>query len=235
MSLAENLKIARRQKGYKQEELAALLNKSKSVISNWERGENKPDADALFELCDILDVDANYLLGWVDNGFSITPSEKAHIKKYRSLDGRGKNVVDKVLELEYEQVQESYQLKEASYTQLRYYETGQPSAGLGNYLPESIEASTIMVHDSPLASKADFVLKVDGNSMSPKYQDGDLVLVKSQDDVDLDEIGIFVVDGEAFIKQRKQDRLHSLNPAYPDVLLSEEASVKCFGKVLGKA
>lgn len=79
------------------------------------------------------------------------------------------------------------------------------------------------------------MLRLGGNLMSPKYEDGDLMLVKSQDDVDIDEIGIFVVGGDAFIKQRKQDRLHSLNPAYPDILLSEETSVKRFGKVLEKA
>ena len=63
MSLAQNLKLARIKKGYKQEELAKLVGKSKNVISNWERGDNKPDADTLFDLCDILGVDANYLLG----------------------------------------------------------------------------------------------------------------------------------------------------------------------------
>lgn len=67
MSLAQNLKLARIKKGYKQEELAKLVGKSKNVISNWERGDNKPDADTLFDLCDILGVDANYLLPYNKN------------------------------------------------------------------------------------------------------------------------------------------------------------------------
>lgn len=59
MSLANNLKNARIKKGLKQDDLAKMIGKSKNVISNWERGDNKPDADTLFRLCDILDVDAN--------------------------------------------------------------------------------------------------------------------------------------------------------------------------------
>ena len=48
MELANNLKHARLAKNMSQEELAALIGKSKNVISNWERGDNKPDADAIF-------------------------------------------------------------------------------------------------------------------------------------------------------------------------------------------
>ncbi len=107
MSLAQNLKLARIKKGYKQEELAKLVGKSKNVISNWERGDNKPDADTLFDLCDILGVDANYLLGWENNqNLSLSIKEQEHIKKFRSLDSYGKKQVNAVLNNEYTRVQE---------------------------------------------------------------------------------------------------------------------------------
>ena len=86
-----------------QEELAALIGKSKNVISNWERGDNKPDADVIFSLCDILNVDANYLLGWErNNSFSISITEQSLIKKYRSLDSYGSKAINNLLEVEYE-------------------------------------------------------------------------------------------------------------------------------------
>ena len=66
-ALGENIKKARINKGLKQEDLAKILGKSKNVISNWERGENKPDADILALICGILDVDANYLLDYNEN------------------------------------------------------------------------------------------------------------------------------------------------------------------------
>ena len=103
MELANNLKQARLAKNMSQEELAALIGKSKNVISNWERGDNKPDADVIFSLCDILNVDANYLLGWErNNSFSISITEQSLIKKYRSLDSYGSKAINNLLEVEYE-------------------------------------------------------------------------------------------------------------------------------------
>jgi len=62
--LPENLRKYRIQAGLKQEDLAQQLGKSKSVISNWERGENRPDADTIAKICAILNVTPNELLGW---------------------------------------------------------------------------------------------------------------------------------------------------------------------------
>ena len=81
MELANYLKQSRLAKNMSQEELAAFISKSKNVISSWERGDNKPDADVIFSLCDILNVDANYLLGWEgNNSFSISITEQSLIK-----------------------------------------------------------------------------------------------------------------------------------------------------------
>lgn len=67
MPLGENIRNARKAKNMKQQELADALTKRKievsdSSISNWENGINKPDPDTIKELCDILEVDANFLL-----------------------------------------------------------------------------------------------------------------------------------------------------------------------------
>ena len=73
MELANNLKQARLAKNMSREELTAFSGKSKNVISYWECGDNKPDADIIFSLCDILNVDTNYLLSWEgNNSFSIS-------------------------------------------------------------------------------------------------------------------------------------------------------------------
>lgn len=62
--LPENLRKYRIQAGLKQEDLAQRLGKSKSVISNWERGENRPDAETIAKICAILNVTPNEILGW---------------------------------------------------------------------------------------------------------------------------------------------------------------------------
>ena len=70
--------------------------------------------------------------------------------------------------------------------------------------------------------------------MLPKYTSGDILLIKSANEVEIGEYGIFSVDGESFVKKFGGDRLISLNPEYGDISLSEFNRVVCFGKVLGK-
>jgi transcriptional regulator with XRE-family HTH domain len=62
--IGDNIKKYREAKGLKQEQIADAIGKSKNVVSNWERGDNKPDADTIPLLCGLLGVDANTLMGW---------------------------------------------------------------------------------------------------------------------------------------------------------------------------
>lgn len=67
MNINENIKNFRTFRGIKQQDLADMLGRSKSVISNWERGENSPDLDSCEKLCKILRVTPNQLFGWEKN------------------------------------------------------------------------------------------------------------------------------------------------------------------------
>lgn len=69
MSVGDNIRTARINKKLNQKELAELLasrniNIGNTTISNWEKGISKPDPDTIAILCEILDVDANYILGF---------------------------------------------------------------------------------------------------------------------------------------------------------------------------
>ncbi len=108
------------------------------------------------------------------------------------------------------------------------------SAGTGVYLDDSSTEPLLIVH-TDIADRANYAIRVSGDSMIPKYCDGDIVLVETCPSVEKGEIGIFVVDGEGFIKKYGGDRLISLNPKYPDMLLKKYESVYCRGRVLGKA
>lgn len=66
-SVGEIIKNFRTWRGYTQQELADYLNKSKSVISNWEHGTNSPDVDSCMKMCTFLNVSLNQLVGWEDN------------------------------------------------------------------------------------------------------------------------------------------------------------------------
>ncbi|MBQ6945124.1 MAG: S24 family peptidase, partial [Ruminococcus sp.] len=108
------------------------------------------------------------------------------------------------------------------------------SAGIGDELYDYEQWGTINIVETKESRKADFMLKVDGNSMEPKFYDEDYVLIRQQPAVDIGQIGIFDVDGKGYIKKFDGDKLISLNPDYEDIsLLNKE--FRCFGLVLGTA
>ncbi|MBQ8688521.1 MAG: helix-turn-helix transcriptional regulator, partial [Ruminococcus sp.] len=82
--------------------------------------------------------------------------------------------------------------------------------------------------------RADFALTISGDSMEPIYHNGDIVLVKQTEAVSVGEVGIFVVDGDGYIKKFGGDRLISLNQAYADIMLNHDSYVRCCGKVIGR-
>lgn len=49
-------------------------------------------------------------------------------------------------------------------------------------------------------SSADFMIEVRGDSMQPKFSDGDRVLVKSSESIYEGEIGVFILNNESYIK-----------------------------------
>lgn len=76
-------------KGLLQSQLASLIGvKSSGVISNWEKGINKPDADKIVKLCEVLDISISYLLNYTGKSqLELDPLEKKLIKeKFRRLD-----------------------------------------------------------------------------------------------------------------------------------------------------
>lgn len=62
MSIGKKIKYLRELKGMTQEELANLLYVSKQAVSKWEKGLTIPDIENIIRLCEIFNVDINYLL-----------------------------------------------------------------------------------------------------------------------------------------------------------------------------
>ena len=89
------------------------------------------------------------------------------------------------------------------------------------------------VKKTQLTLEANFALRVSGNSMEPVFHDGDVVLIASQPSVEIGEIGIFILNGEGFIKKFGGDRLISLNPDYDYIPLHDYDRIYCRGKVFG--
>ena len=108
MILGELLVNLRKDRGYTQQNLAEILNTSRSSISNYEKGTNYPDLNGLVKIADLLNVSTDYLLGRTTylEGFdslnnkmigSITLSD--FHKQMFLLDKEHKLMLDKALEL----------------------------------------------------------------------------------------------------------------------------------------
>lgn len=60
--IGKNIRRAREQKGYGQEQLAELLFVTRQTVSNYETGRSRPDVDTLVKLAGLLDVEVTALI-----------------------------------------------------------------------------------------------------------------------------------------------------------------------------
>lgn len=205
---------------------------TKGVIGGWKKGA-MPNSDIVMKLSVRLNVPTDALLFGKEKNSSevkLTDDEQELLSYYKELDERKKGQV----------LERAKVLSEISKTPveqpkntvfIEYYSLP-VSAGKGVYL-DGCEREMIEVEETPLTRAANFALKVAGDSMEPEFHDGDIVLVESQPTVDIGEIGIFIVNGEGFIKKFGGDCLISLNPNYADISLNEYDSIYCRGRVIG--
>lgn len=107
------------------------------------------------------------------------------------------------------------------------------SAGLGVFL-DGNGTDMMTLPDAFPDGKADFALRVSGQSMEPHFYNGDILLVHTQDAVEVGDLGIFTGDGEGYFKRFMGDCLRSFNSEYEDIPLSAFKDFRCCGKVVGR-
>lgn len=73
----------RKEYGLTQEQLAKAIGVTKSRVSNWEQGINRPDADILAKLCKALKVSPSILLDVYLTDEELSEQERKIIKAYR--------------------------------------------------------------------------------------------------------------------------------------------------------
>ena len=112
------------------------------------------------------------------------------------------------------------------------------SAGTGNFLVDGPK-ETVRIDESILPEDTTFGVRISGDSMEPEFHDGQIAWVLQQESVANGEIGIFALNGEAYIKKLQNDKdgifLISLNEKYAPIKVSENDRLDIFGKVLGKS
>jgi phage repressor protein C with HTH and peptisase S24 domain len=112
------------------------------------------------------------------------------------------------------------------------------SAGTGNFLVDGPK-ETVCIDESILPEDTTFGVRISGDSMEPEFHDGQIAWILQQESVANGEIGIFALNGEAYIKKLQNDTdgifLISLNEKYAPIKVSENDRLDIFGKVLGKS
>lgn len=108
MSVGSRIKELRENKDISRSELADKIGVTIGAISNYENEVSSPKEPILFKLMEVLGCDANYLfqdsidIPAMKNNISVV--EHDLVKKYRELDSHGKDMVDTVLQKEYEHI-----------------------------------------------------------------------------------------------------------------------------------
>ena len=207
-----------------------------TIQSMLNRGIQNAGVKKVMKICDILGLETDaladgYIKEKVVNSNSITVNELNYIKKYRALDEHGKDMVDTVLQKEYERRTEH--AKEFIMLQpplLVPYYGHVASAGTGQYVFDDIPPEMIEIENEMDNMQVDFAIGVNGDSMEPTYHDGDTLLIKKQSDINIGEIGIFMINGEAYVKELGDGVLISHNKKYKDIHIND--SVICLGKVI---
>jgi SOS-response transcriptional repressor LexA len=108
------------------------------------------------------------------------------------------------------------------------------SAGTGAWLTDTEEFEEKEFNAEDIPYNADFALIVRGDSMEPNYSDGDIVFVKKDVIVEPNQIGIFCLNDNGYIKKLAINYLISLNKKYPPIEIGEYDTFYTIGRVVGK-
>jgi transcriptional regulator with XRE-family HTH domain len=217
--------------GYEQQEVANYISRhsvkpySRAMISHWENGVSLPPVEQFLLMCEL------YKVNDIQKTFRGIETE---IPDYNKLNSRGRSRTIEYISFlkrdSYFTEHEGLTVEEHKVKYLNLYDLP-ASAGTGNFLDgDSFE---LMERDETVPDNADLAIRISGNSMEPRFIDEQIVFVKKQNFLEVGEVGIFALDGEAYIKKRGLTELISFNPDYPPIPLNEFSNLHIFGKVVG--
>lgn len=235
----ENLKAIRGTKGVTQKEAADALGISPNTYKNYEQGMREPNNEMLCKLADYFQVTTDYLLGRAPQldpmkllVAQTDTSPEALEKQYEALPEEYQALVMAVIRALKETRKQRQAAKKPQTVWIKQHQN-KAAAGFGYDLSDKDEWYDVEVAETPQTIEADFAVEIEGDSMEPDFHSGDLALIKLDPDVPVGEVGLFVLEGKGYIKERGKKCLISRNPEYDDIEL--DSSAWCIGLVIGIA
>lgn len=212
------LKQKREELGLEQQELAELIGVSKQAYFKWEKGLSKPTKVNIEKLEKVLKVPAGYL------------SEDVISSLYKQLtESNQEKAITYVRNLLSSQKVISIAEKRSEYHVYEKLSAGIGASVYGDFDYDIVYYNKELPHD--------FASWVDGDSMEPTYQNGEVALIR-ETGFDYDGAVYAVVwNSQTYIKQVYCEadglRLVSINKNYPDKFAPFDDNPRVVGKIVG--
>ena len=243
-NIGEILARYRKEAGLSQIEAAKKMTDLGSRINNtsisaWEKNVSKPNPCQFLLLCKIYgitDIYSAFLEPNPDNPLSELNDkgiEKA--LEYIELLKLDKRYIIPAIQktLKNPDDQDSAQVISFPQRELPLYLLP-ASAGPGEFLDS--DAYDMVVVGSDVPESASFGIRLNGDSMTPRYVDGQIVWVYRTSELLNGDIGIFYLDGNAYCKRLHKENnlleLLSINPAYAPIRVTESSDFRIYGRVV---
>ncbi|MFT8910840.1 helix-turn-helix domain-containing protein [Leuconostoc pseudomesenteroides] len=224
MDISQNIKYYRKQAGYTQSDLAKLLQIKPTAVSAWESGRNKPLMDKVTVMANIFGINISQLVGDTFEVNDINPV-------YNKLDTSRKRNVYQYAVRQLDDQNNIIAFPTNTKSEVAVY--GAVSAGTGEYL---LDNEPELVDYDGVVPEHDFAVIVNGESMLPLFENGQIIFVKKTTEVRSGQVVIANYDQQAYVKKYVNDengiRLVSLNKKYEDMPINEGHEMSIFGVVV---
>ena len=225
-----------KKKGMSMSELARRVGIAKSTMSRYFNKTREFPLNKADDFARIFNITPEFLLGIQKEN-----KEKPEILTiYNQLEEPRQ---EKVLDFANAQLDEQESSKVASIFEkvsnedyIIDYVEGLVAAGHGTLQEDNLHMEVKLRADD-VPDEYDTIAKVAGNSMEPLIEDNDLLFIKVTSQVDINDIGIFQINGKNFVKKLKRDYdgtwyLQSLNSGYEEIHLTENDDIRTIGEVV---
>ncbi|HIH7951930.1 S24 family peptidase [Streptococcus suis] len=224
----------RREKGMSISELARQVGMAKSGISRYFNKTRGFPLDRADDFAKALGTTSEFLLG-------VQPISKDNkiLEIYNQLEPTRQEKVLDYAEVQLEEqnkVTSIFEVREDSEDYITDYVEGLVAAGHGTFQEDNLHME-VRLRASDVPEKYDTIAKVAGDSMEPMIKDNDLLFINVTSKVEINDIGIFQINGKNFVKKLKRDYdgrwyLQSLNNSYEEIYLNEDDNIRTIGEVV---
>ncbi len=248
--IAESITYYRKQRGITQKELAKEVGITPSTMTDYMKLRSAPSFGVIQKLADFFGIKKSDIDTTFKEEKSTTPSSSIALpnfdprqaillSNYSKLNDTRKNkllATSETLLAEEQGKVIDISEKRAKYDarkRISLSVPGKVSAGTGYWQEDDYDTMVdFYADDIPDEKDYDTVAVVVGHSMESKIKNGDFLFIKLKDQVDLNKIGIFQVDGENYVKKLKNDCLESLNKDYDNIPITTDTDFRTIGEVV---